>query len=340
MPALLYCNTGDLSGASFSLEDEATIGRSPDNAVSIADHRISGRHARIFFDPEAGCYRLEDLGSRNGTQVDGVPVREATRLDALCVVTFAGRFDFVFQTVTPGVSSPMVGGAAAGEAKQTRAGGEAPSLPEVEQRSSEMEAPQTRAGGEAPALPDVETPQTRLRGDAPELPDLDAPQTRLRGDAPELPDLDAPQTQMGGDAPKLPDLDAPQTQMGGETPALPDLEIDAAAERREPMGSAAQRAAGFLLTVRPHEHDDLVFELDEGEHVVGRSEECDLQIEDASLSRKHALLLVSEGTVIVRDLGSKNGTFVDNEPLAGERRVTPANRLRFGFRVEAQLGHK
>jgi len=44
--------------------------------------------------------------------------------------------------------------------------------------------------------------------------------------------------------------------------------------------------------------------------VVGTSPDCDLTLEDAHVSRKHCSLAIDEAGVLLRDLGSKNGTFV------------------------------
>ena len=50
-------------------EGENVIGRAADAAISVASERISRRHARILV--AQGRATLEDLGSRNGTFVDG-----------------------------------------------------------------------------------------------------------------------------------------------------------------------------------------------------------------------------------------------------------------------------
>jgi pSer/pThr/pTyr-binding forkhead associated (FHA) protein len=57
--------------------------------------------------------------------------------------------------------------------------------------------------------------------------------------------------------------------------------------------------------------------LDEFGHryVVGRSPQCDLVITDDDLSRRHLELQRIGGDVVVKDLGSKNGTLMDGEPL-------------------------
>ena len=60
------------------------------------------------------------------------------------------------------------------------------------------------------------------------------------------------------------------------------------------------------------------FGLSEGENVVGRDPEADIQIEHGSVSRRHARISVRPGTVILEDLHSRNGTF-----LCGRRLETP-----------------
>jgi len=82
---------------------------------------------------------------------------------------------------------------------------------------------------------------------------------------------------------------------------------------------------------------DSEFTLGPGEHVVGRSSDCDVRIDDASLSRRHAVITVDGNRVTIRDEGSKNGTYVDGEKVTGERAISPENRLRFGFRMEAWI---
>src|SRR5437667_3304800 len=57
------------------VEDLITIGRAPDNTIVIDDPSVSSRHAHLQLSGEA--YRLKDLGSTNGTRVNGIPVAEA-----------------------------------------------------------------------------------------------------------------------------------------------------------------------------------------------------------------------------------------------------------------------
>jgi pSer/pThr/pTyr-binding forkhead associated (FHA) protein len=102
MRAKLFSKQGVMKGKQFEFENEATIGRSEQNEIVLDRKEISKVHARIFLGPSktgtpaAGCYYLEDLGSANGTQLDGIKVGGKERLGHLHVITFSGAFDFIF----------------------------------------------------------------------------------------------------------------------------------------------------------------------------------------------------------------------------------------------------
>jgi pSer/pThr/pTyr-binding forkhead associated (FHA) protein len=107
MRARLFAKTGELAGASFEIGDEATLGRTPDNPIVVPSPLISARHSRIFFDPAEACYRLEDLGSRNGTFLDGARLRRPEKLGRLEIVNLAARFDFIFQVLSSESTPPL-----------------------------------------------------------------------------------------------------------------------------------------------------------------------------------------------------------------------------------------
>jgi pSer/pThr/pTyr-binding forkhead associated (FHA) protein len=68
---------------------------------------------------------------------------------------------------------------------------------------------------------------------------------------------------------------------------------------------------------------------------VGRIEENTFQIADASVSSRHAEILLRGGEVLIRDLNSTNGTFVNGEKIT-EAVLKPGQLLRFG-QVELKI---
>ena len=62
---------------------------------------------------------------------------------------------------------------------------------------------------------------------------------------------------------------------------------------------------------------------------IGRGDDSGLRLDHASISRAHAELHEHDGAWQLRDLGSKNGTFVDGTPIA-QARLEHACWLRFG----------
>jgi hypothetical protein len=64
--------------------------------------------------------------------------------------------------------------------------------------------------------------------------------------------------------------------------------------------------------------------------VIGREEGCDLRINNDAISRKHCVIVTTENEVMVRDLNSRNGTFVNEERVAGDAVLLNGDTLRIG----------
>ena len=64
--------------------------------------------------------------------------------------------------------------------------------------------------------------------------------------------------------------------------------------------------------------------------VMGRAPDCDLRSDSPVVSRRHCELLADESGVMVRDLGSRNGTYVDGERVTGQRPLADGNVLALG----------
>jgi pSer/pThr/pTyr-binding forkhead associated (FHA) protein len=63
---------------------------------------------------------------------------------------------------------------------------------------------------------------------------------------------------------------------------------------------------------------------------IGRAEDCQLKPRSDLISRHHCVLLVEETFVAVRDLGSRNGTFVNGERVTAERELKSGDTLVVG----------
>jgi hypothetical protein len=81
-PAQLFYNIGPMpklivSGVTYELVEQLiTVGRAPDNTIHIDDPSVSGRHAELRAAQKT--YLLRDLGSTNGTRINGAATAEAT----------------------------------------------------------------------------------------------------------------------------------------------------------------------------------------------------------------------------------------------------------------------
>jgi predicted component of type VI protein secretion system len=70
---------------------------------------------------------------------------------------------------------------------------------------------------------------------------------------------------------------------------------------------------------------------------VGRQAGCQLQVKSSQVSRKHCELFEKKGLLLVKDLGSSNGTFVNGKRVKDQLVVEPGSELSVGgvkFRVE------
>jgi pSer/pThr/pTyr-binding forkhead associated (FHA) protein len=97
--------SGPTPGATFSLEgDQILIGRDSTSNITINDAEVSRKHARLNF--QGGKYVLEDLGSTNGTFVNGQRLVSPVVLKSGDVVSLGEQIVLMFEalSVDPGAT--------------------------------------------------------------------------------------------------------------------------------------------------------------------------------------------------------------------------------------------
>jgi pSer/pThr/pTyr-binding forkhead associated (FHA) protein len=70
----------------------------------------------------------------------------------------------------------------------------------------------------------------------------------------------------------------------------------------------------------------------EGEATIGR-EGCDIVLLDPEVSRRHAVISLTDGSASIEDLGSMNGTFVNDARIEGPTVLSAGDTIRLGNTV-------
>jgi hypothetical protein len=131
----------------------------------------------------------------------------------------------------------------------------------------------------------------------------------------------------GGKAPEPAAVAAPAPT---PSPKMRTMAIDAAAGGTTPIGSAV----GWLVPLDGPQTGEL-FQL-KGRCVVGKAPDCDVVLNDPSISGKHAEFIAGRTGFRVNDLGSTNGTYVNDKKITNADLVDNDNvrlgRTNFKFK--------
>ena len=117
----------------------------------------------------------------------------------------------------------------------------------------------------------------------------------------------------------------------GEVPAA------AAAEDATGMHVAAEGLGGDAARGAPRLRVEsaaglragAAYDLSEGA-LLGRGDQADIRLEDTFASSAHARLALHGEVMVLEDLGSTNGTYLNDEPLRGPQPLHPGDRIRIG----------
>jgi pSer/pThr/pTyr-binding forkhead associated (FHA) protein len=72
------------------------------------------------------------------------------------------------------------------------------------------------------------------------------------------------------------------------------------------------------------------FTLDVDRTTIGRSPECEIFLDDVTVSRKHAVVVKSGNTTSIEDLGSLNGTFLNRKRIDSGEELSDGDELQVG----------
>lgn len=90
------------------------------------------------------------------------------------------------------------------------------------------------------------------------------------------------------------------------------------------------RTPGWLRLERGGGHAaGVTFELDD-EATFGRAEGVDIHLEDPFASSRHARIVRQGDLLVLEDLGSTNGTYLNDEPVQGPQPLHAGDRIRIG----------
>ena len=92
----------------------------------------------------------------------------------------------------------------------------------------------------------------------------------------------------------------------------------------------------FQLVMHSGPNPGKIFELVQDELTIGRDIGNRIVINDPEVSRKHARLTMQSGGFVIEDLGSTNGTFVNNQRLIGPHMLRPGETIMLGEKISLE----
>ena len=132
---------------------------------------------------------------------------------------------------------------------------------------------------------------------------------------------------------------APQVAGAGVTPSDPTVPAPSpvapgARQVKPPRAPKGRRGSvGRLVVIEPKARRGAAFATAE-EITVGRATTCTIGMpDDTFVSQLHARLFRDAGSVVIEDLGSTNGTYLNGKRLSAPERLTKGDRVQIGSTV-------
>ena len=303
---------------------ELTLGRSTACNVIVASGVVSSLHARLLRSPEQIV--IEDLGSANGTFVNGARV-QTTELHQGDVISLAGTASFrveleLGEVLTASGAQPRA--ALLGSLARPRQQFSAEWKTRFEWTSGEHRAIEALRAGVPPPPEDLE-PSTQLQW--PAAPPARPAPVKTASALPAVPSRPPAAKQPPAPAPAPKPAAAPAPAAPPPAAAVEPKPAPAAAPAAPPPPApAALRAIvltsslGVLRVTEP------------GAHVLGRGTDASLRLQHPTVSRRHARVILADdrSTAYVQDAGGANGTFHNGLQISQLAALSEGDRIRVG----------
>jgi pSer/pThr/pTyr-binding forkhead associated (FHA) protein len=91
--------------------------------------------------------------------------------------------------------------------------------------------------------------------------------------------------------------------------------------------------AQYQFVMRSGPNPGKIFLLEGSELIVGRDATCNIVIVDSEISRRHARITAQGSMLLLEDLGSTNGTFINGQRLTGSYQLKGGEMISFGENV-------
>ena len=347
-PHLLVIKEGPSTGKTYPLEsDEFFIGRESENTLQIDSPGVSRKHARLSFQNQQ--YFLEDLGSSNGTFLNGERISHPRPLKDGDVIGLGKSIQLEYQELTPAVPATML----------------EEELPVFDGTMIEDAAQQTIVPSQAPP------------GSSEDIPSMQEPQMTMIGQDVSFPKMTTPPqllVAIAGEAQKTYSLSKDRVTLGRAEDN--EIEIDSRIVSRH-HAFLDRTKDGYVLNVLPSvgnpilnngkpvtapyvlKHGDIlrIGSLDPGMMVsmtyvdpsqealpqatpirfdeknimqIGRDAGNDVVLNSPTVSRFHAQIERVGQRHRLIDLRSTNGTFVNDERIETEVWLKPSDTIRIG----------
>jgi pSer/pThr/pTyr-binding forkhead associated (FHA) protein len=293
---------------------------------------VSRHHARFFIDDEQLC--VEDIGSSNGVIIAGERIGAARQLTPGDIVHI-GVISAVITAAVPGTSAPPGGGADLASVLDANVPATVvtgPTIEELDLGAGQGSRDYLVLDPNAVTIPPPSSDEDGYLDPRanPLVEPLPSPEAAIPPDDPAVQPLPrAPQEPAPAESFDQGVAQAESVDQGAAPAPPPAGQVEA--ERTPAVVHHNPRLVGESRVVKGQ-----VFPLKGQELTVGRAKGCGVFVDDPSISRHHARLISRDGTVVLFDLRSSNGTFVNGNginraELQGEE-VVRFGDIRFTFR--------